>query len=318
MDGGCLGALPSALAFPVFCACAAPPLLRYTFLNNIHQLTLLHLNMASRGGPSMRFPRGGTAAGGRIERAKIYVIPFTDHSGQAALMVFRGVVSCPLPPLYSFAIYFTHPEVTPETVKPAEVLEAIMRKTPWDPCPIRLELYFLSAPDVDSSDDDCIAHYRKEKAARGDYIRHIQDLENSATDDDEEQQQGGASVHGNDQARQLPSLVPSYIDSPFSDYYHGIIFRYPGANWSTDKRPARRICFDRISKEEYACATEGNDEFHRLPPVHVSPMPFQESDTTYLGETFVGIAMFDVAHARVKNETGHWWHEARERGWKLW
>ena len=143
--------------------------------------------MASRGGPSMRFPRGGTAAGGRIERAKIYVILFTDHSGQEALIVFRGVVSCPLPPLYSFAIYFTHPEVTPETVKPAEVLEAIMRKTPWDPCPIRLELYFLSAPDVDSSNDDCIAHYRKEKAARGDYIRHIQDLENSATDDDEEQ-----------------------------------------------------------------------------------------------------------------------------------
>lgn len=274
--------------------------------------------MASRGGPSMQFPRGGGAAGGRIQRVKIHVIPFTDHSGQEALMVFRGVVSCPLPPLYSFAICFTHPEVTPESVKPVEVLEAIMRKTPWDPCPIRLELYFLSAPDVDSNDDDCIAHYRKEKAARGDYIRHIQDLENSDTDDDEEQQQGGASVHGNDQARQLPGLVPSYIDSPFWDYYHGIIFRYPGADWSTDKRPARRICFDRISEEEYARATEGNDEYHRLPPVHVSPMPFQESDTTYLGETFVGMAMFDVAHARVQNETGHWWHEARERGWKSW
>ncbi|KAJ8110300.1 hypothetical protein OPT61_g6825 [Boeremia exigua] len=299
MDGGSLGALP------------APPLLRYTFLNNIHRLTLLHLNMVSR------FPRGGTAAGGRIERAKIYVIPFTDHSGQEALMVFRGVVSCPLPPLYSFAIYFTHPEVTPDTVKPAEVLEAIMSKTPWDPCPIRLELYFLSAPNVDSSDDDldCIAHYRKEKAARGDYIRHIQDLENSATDD-EEQQQGGASVHGNDQAK-LPGLVPSYIDSP-SDYYHGIIFRYPGTDWYTDNHPAHRICFDQISEEEYACATEGNDEFYRLPLVHVSPMPFQESDTTYQGETFVGMAMFDVAHARVKNETGHWWHEARERGWKSW
>jgi hypothetical protein len=84
-----------ALAFPVFCACAAPPLLRYTFLNNIHQLTLLHLNMASRGGPSMRFPRGGGAAGGRIQRVKTHVIPFTDHSGREALMVFDGWVSCP-------------------------------------------------------------------------------------------------------------------------------------------------------------------------------------------------------------------------------
>ena len=297
--------------------------------------------MASRGGPSMRFPRGGGAAGGRIHCVKTHVIPFTDHSGREALMVFDGWVSCPLPPLFSFAIYFTHPEVTPETVKPVEVLKAIKRKTPFDSsCSIRLELYFLPAPDVDSSNDDCIAHYRREKAARGDYTRQIQDLENSATDDDEkeeeerrggggggkeeedddddeEQQQGGASVQGNEQAI-LPGLVPSYIDSPFSDYYHGIIFRYPGANWSTDKRPARRICFDRISEEEYACATEGNDEFHRLPPTHVSSMPFQESDTTYLGETFVGMAMFDIAHARVKNETGHWWHEARERGWKSW
>jgi hypothetical protein len=273
----------------------------------------------------MQFPRGGGAAGGRIQRVKTHVNPFTDHSGRKALMVFDGWVSCPLPPLFSFAVYFTHPEVTPETVKPVEVLEIVKRNTPFDSsCSIRLELYFLPAPDVDSSIDDCIAHYRKEKAARGDYTRQIQDLENSATDeeeeedDDEEQQQGGASVHGNDQARQLPGLVPSYIDSPFSDYYHGIIFRYPGADWSTDKRPARRICFDRISEEEYARATEGNDEFHRLPPVHVSSMPFQESDTTYLGETFVGMAMFDVAHARVKNETGHWWHEARERGWKSW
>jgi hypothetical protein len=279
--------------------------------------------MASRGSPSMQFPRGGGAAGGRIQRVKTHVIPFTDHSGREALMVFNGWVSCPLPPLFSFAIYFTHPKVTLETVKLVEVLEAIKRKTLFDSfCSIRLELYFLPAPDVDSSDDDCIAHYQKEKAARGDYTRQIQDLENSATDDDdddeEQQQQGGASVRSNDQARQLPGLVPSYIDRPSSDYYHGIIFRYPGADWSTDKRLARRIYFDRISKEEYARVTEGNDEFHRLPPVYVSSMPFQESDTTEVGERFVGMAMFDAANARMKNETISPWQEARERGWKSW
>ena len=243
--------------------------------------------MASRGGPSMQFPRGGGAAGGRIQRAKTHVIPFTDHSGREALIVFDGWVSCPLPPLFSFAIYFTHPKVTLETIKLVKVLEVVKRKTPFDSsCSIRLELYFLSTPDVDSSDDDCIAHYREEKAARGDYTRQIQDLKNSATDDgeeedDEEQQQGGASVHGSNQARQLPGLVPSYIDRPSSDYYHGMIFCYPGADLSTGL--ARRICFNRISEEEYAHVTEGNDEFHCLPLLYMSSMPFQESDTTKAG-----------------------------------
>jgi hypothetical protein len=234
-------------------------------------------------------------------------------------MVFDGWVSCPLPPLFSFAIYFKHPKVTPETIKPVEVLEAIKRKTPFDSsCSIRLELYFLPAPNADSSDDDSIAYYRKEKAARGEYTRQIQDIENSATDnDDEEQQQGGASVHSNDQARQLPGLVPSYIDRPSSNYSHGIIFRYPGADWSTDKRLARRIHFDRISEEEYARVTEGNDEFHRLPLVYVSSMPFQECDTTEVGERFVGTAMFNAADAKIENETISPWQEARERGWKL-
>ena len=250
-------------------------------------------------------------------------------------MVFDGWVSCPLPPLFSFAIYFT--QMTLETVKPVELLKAIKRATPYDNtgCPIRLELYFLPASDVDSSaDDECIAHYRKEKAARGDYTRQIkhveetaqedythqiQDMKDSASDDDiEEQQQSRASVPGNGQTRQLPGLVPSYIDSPRSDYYHGIIFRYPGPDWSTDKRPARRICFDRISEEEYARVTEGDDEFFRLPPILVSSMPFQESDATYEGETFVGIAMFYAAHGKTENETNHPWSEARDRAWKSW
>jgi hypothetical protein len=97
-----------------------------------------------------------------------------------------------------------------------------------------------------------------------------------------------------------------------------LIFRHPGADWTTDKRSAHHIYFDRISEEEYARVTEGNDEFHRLLPVYVSSMPFQESDTTEVGETFVGMAMFDAANARTKNETISPWQEARERGWMSW
>jgi hypothetical protein len=47
-------------------------------------------------------------------------------------------------------------------------------------------------------------------------------------------------------------------------------------------------------------------------------MPFQESDTTEVGERFVGMTMFDAANARTKNEIISPWQEARERGWKSW
>ncbi|OWY42211.1 hypothetical protein AALT_g11443 [Alternaria alternata] len=226
--------------------------------------------------------------------------------------------------------------MTVETVKPVELLKAIKRGSPLGSSnAIRLELYFLPTSDVDSSaDDDCIAHYRKEKAARGDYTRQIQhveetaqedytrqiqDLKDSASDDDiEEQQQSRASVPGNGQTRQLPGLVPSYIDSPTFDYYHGTIFRYPGVDWSTDKRLTRRIDFDRISEQEYARVTEGNDEFHRIPLIYVDSMPFQESDTTEPGERFVGMAMFNASHGKTENETNHPWSEARDRAWKSW
>jgi hypothetical protein len=112
--------------------------------------------------------------------------------------------------------------------------------------------------------------------------------------------------------------VPSYIDSPTFDYYHGTIFRYPGVDWSTDKRLTRRIDFDRISEQEYARVTEGNDEFHRIPLIYVDSMPFQESDTTEPGERFVGMAMFNASHGKTENETNHPWSEARDRAWKSW
>jgi hypothetical protein len=152
-------------------------------------------------------------------------------------VVFDGRLSCPLPPLFSFAIYFTHPDVTPNTVRPVELLEAIKRKTPLDVwCSIRAEIFFvrLLASNFDA-DDECIAHFRKEKAVRGDYTRQIQALKVSAVNHDAEyQQQSGASVDQSNEFRQLPGSVPSYIDVPVVDYYHGLLYSYVGADWQTD------------------------------------------------------------------------------------
>ena len=252
-------------------------------------------------------------AAGRIQRVKTHVVQFTDHTGREALIVFDGRVPCPLPPLFSFTIYFTHPDVTPDTVRPVEVLETIKRKTPLENwCSIRLELYFLSASDVDSTDDECIAHYRKEKTAREDYTRQIQDFENSVTDHDEEQRQGGANVYGNNEGRQLPGLVPSYIDEPDVDCHHGLLFSYPSAEWRRDKRLVRCVYFDPISEEDYARITEGNGESEALPPAYVSSTPMHASDTTEEGQRFVGMAMFEISNARTKNEANNPWQEVIE------
>jgi hypothetical protein len=76
---------------------------------------------------------------------------FTDHTGGEALIVFDSRAYCPLLPLFSFAIYFTHSNVTLDIVRPVKVPETIKRRTPLDKwCSIRLELCFLSASNVDS------------------------------------------------------------------------------------------------------------------------------------------------------------------------
>jgi hypothetical protein len=270
---------------------------------------------------SIRWPRrGGTGAAGRIQRVKTHVTQFTDHTGRGALIVFDSWVSCPLPPLYSFALYFTHPDMTLDVVRPVKVLEAIKRQTPWEsyPCSIRLELYFLSAPDMDSINDKCISHYRKEKAARGDYTRQIQDVENSAMDLKDAQRQSRARIDGNNEGKQLPGLVPSYLDKSNADYYHGLLFSYPGADWRTDESLAHYVRFDPISNKEYARIAEETGQSEALVPVYVSSTPMQASDTAEVGQGFVGQTMFLISNGCTKNETIGPWQEARNRGWASW
>lgn len=141
----------------------------------------------------------------------------------------------------------------------------------------------LSASNLDSTDDECTRHHHKEKTLRGDYTRQMQELEIPATDDDEKQRQGGASVHCNIEGRQLPDLMPGYIDEPDVDYHLGLLFNYLGTDWHTDKHLARCVYFDPILEEEHARKAEEDGETEALPPVHVSSMPIQVSDTTEEG-----------------------------------
>ncbi|KAH7558257.1 hypothetical protein J3E72DRAFT_436283 [Bipolaris maydis] len=259
--------------------------------------------MTTRGGGFVG--RGGMGAQGRIQRIKTHVLPFTDHTGKEALMIFEGRETCPLPPLYSFAMYFTHKDVNAENVQPNELLDAIRRGTPLQnyPCPFRLEIYFLPAPSEDAaSDEACIAHYREEKRSRGEYTRQI-DAINA---------ESGTGTGG------LPGFVPSYIDDPYGDFHHGRLFNYQGPNWRTDKRPVHRVFFDPIPQEEYAPIAEEAGEPEVLQPVQVTLHAMQESDTEGFGASFVGMTMFETAHGKTENETNGPWQEAVERGWSTW
>ncbi|KAH9882688.1 hypothetical protein J1614_000924 [Plenodomus biglobosus] len=228
--------------------------------------------MTTRGGGIAPRGRGGMGSRGRIHRSKTYILPFNDYAGKQALMVFENRESCPLPPLYSFAFYFTHPDVTPENVHPAELLQAIRKDTPLHGtrCPIHIKINFLPVPDTGHPDEACVAHYCEEKRKRGDYTRQIEAFENATSADD------------NGKTGTVPGFVPSYIQDRDYEYHNGLLFIYQGADWRTNKQLARRIEFDPISQEEYIPLVEGTSEPEILPLAYSSLQAIQQSHTENL------------------------------------
>lgn len=92
---------------------------------------------------------------------KFHTVPFTDHRGTTAYMVFQNLECFPLPPLFSFAVYFTHPVVTPENTDVSGLFEEIKSCNP-DGFDVRFDMYFLPS----ATHEDCMRHYRDEKATR--------------------------------------------------------------------------------------------------------------------------------------------------------
>ncbi|RDW87072.1 uncharacterized protein DSM5745_03714 [Aspergillus mulundensis] len=182
----------------------------------------------------------------RIQRMQIHVLPFTDHQGHAAGLVFRGRASCPLPPLYALAIYFTHPDASSDNVDPAALFTAINQ--PSGTHEIRLELYFLPHATV----SDCIAHYHSEKAQRGDYKAQITAVQNNAppfpTLATDETKTSGT---------RLPGLVPSYIDD--FKTYHGVLYLCTERDWRLNERVMCQVLFDPCSDGEWAAWREESD-----------------------------------------------------------
>ncbi|KAL4746389.1 hypothetical protein BDW72DRAFT_185037 [Aspergillus terricola var. indicus] len=242
----------------------------------------------------------------RIQRMRIHVLSFIDHQGRAARLVFRGRASCPLPPLYAFAIYFTHTDASPDNVDPAALFSAINR--PSGTLEIRLELFFLPKATV----EDCIAHYHGEKAKRGDYSAQIVTIENE-NDHPSSPSPAADEISGSG----LPGFVPSYVD--YFKTYHGVLYLCNERDWSLDKREICQVLFDPCSDDEWADWREESDpEVQPATQLQWSPLD-QDSpvpDPPVKGS--VAQEMHLISNLQRHNITTEPWYEAVERGWTKW
>ncbi|KAL5333804.1 hypothetical protein BJX70DRAFT_45544 [Aspergillus crustosus] len=117
-----------------------------------------------------RLPRPvrGHGRGWQRFRQHMHTIPFTDHASKPALMVFQNtaqIMYSPLPPLFPFVLYLTHPKTAPSPSQ-TEALVALYNNLGNSLLafyfPFRLDIYFLPG----GSEADCKAHYLAERASR--------------------------------------------------------------------------------------------------------------------------------------------------------
>lgn len=243
---------------------------------------------------------------------RTHVIAFEDHAGQPALTVFRS--ESPLPFLYSFSFYFTHPDASPDTSHAAELYETLTRGSIYDSNDVefRMDLYFLP----NAGQDDCIAHYRAEKDARGAYQAQVDAVAS-----------GDAQPSAGDGGSRMPGLVASYAHNKARFRYHGLLLICDAADWRGGDQLLTRVEFDPLSQDDYEryCKDPGDPrEPDVLPETQVRPEALTEDSPGHARELprphFSVRALEKTLWQRVpKQRHGQVaWEEARDRGWTTW
>ncbi|KAI7787156.1 hypothetical protein LA080_000492 [Diaporthe eres] len=241
---------------------------------------------------------------------RTHVIPFEDHAGQPALTVLKS--SSPLPFLYSFSFYFTHPDASRDTSHAAGLYETLTRGSIYDSNDVefRLDLYFLP----NASQDDCIAHYRAEKDARGTYQAQVDAVASG------DAQPPSA---GDDGGSRLPGLVASYAYDKSRFPYHGLLLILDAADWREGDELLTHVEFDPLSREDYEryCKDPGDPrEPDVLPETQVHPEALTEDSPGHgreLPRPHFGVrALEKTLWERVPMQEA--WQEARHRGWTTW
>lgn len=220
-----------------------------------------------------------------------HTIPFTDHRGSTAYMVFMNLEAFPLPPLFSFAIYFTHPAVTPDNSDALGLFKEIKAYNE-DGFDVRFDTYFLPS----ATNEDCIQHYHDEKARRGIYTDQVRMFKQCNRDE----------VHPlPGTASQIPGMAKKYHDAD------QVLFICSDKDWQEGQKVLTVLKFGSCSSN---ASTTSAFQVEEDRPIT------QESPAYHLNTTSgppVEEEMFDMAH-RDRDIFLGTWQKATSRGWTGW
>ncbi|KAE8152782.1 hypothetical protein BDV25DRAFT_127750 [Aspergillus avenaceus] len=229
----------------------------------------------------------GPFTGGTL---KVHTVPFIDHRNRTAYMVFQNLEPFPLPPLYSFAMYFTDPAATPENTNDmVDLYQQLTSDYGGGGFDIRFDMYFLPS----ATHEDCISHYRSEKATRGSYLDQVRMFEQCDRDE----------VHPLAKTGQVPGMV---------DRYHvanQVLYICSETNW----RVEQMLCVLKFNELPDA-NTDTTPAFRAVNcpmSTHSPSYDFATSEYPVEGDMFV------MAHWDRECWLGVW-QKATSRGWTGW
>ncbi|KAL1850755.1 hypothetical protein Daus18300_012763 [Diaporthe australafricana] len=239
---------------------------------------------------------------------KIHELPFRDHANNVSLMVFWAPSDQPLPPLYSFSIYVTCPDIaSPDLFDAADLLRALCESSyAPETSAYRLDVYF--APWATA--EHCKGHYDAEKAARGLYTEQTEALRSPI---------GSRSSSDAAAATQrLPGLVPSYLRAP-ATCHHDVLFICDEPDWP-DGDDLIFVQFRPVSSPEELELDGGqpmDETLEIVAPTMTQRLPVCPDPETYDGSGTVQGKMYDMLLLK-EEQLGEPYKEALERGWRSW
>ncbi|KAJ5783040.1 hypothetical protein N7457_004814 [Penicillium paradoxum] len=220
---------------------------------------------------------------------KFHNVSFTDHRGATAHMVFGNLEAFPLPPLFSFAIYFTHSTVSAENTDLVGFFREIQACNE-DRFDVRFDMYFIPS----ATHRDCVQHYQEEKASRGTYQAQVQMFKQA--DRDQVYPLPG-------RASNIPGMVGKYHNAD------QVLFICSDKDWREGQHALTMIKFGRSSTTESPTFTVIED----CPMTQESP----SYDTNDPSQFIVEDGMYTWAH-RHRYIFLDPWQKATSRGWKGW
>ncbi|KAF9892664.1 hypothetical protein FE257_001066 [Aspergillus nanangensis] len=254
-----------------------------------------------------------------------HTLPFTDHAGQPALMIFdwyEGYAT--LPPLFSFAFYFTHADAGPESMPWNEFCTDIGASHPGN-YDTRFDCYFLPG----ASHIACMHHYRAELVSRGTLRDQIGEYRRRRRD------------------ALPPPSAPGKLPGVVDAYYEGIrvLFICAHPSWKTGQRTMWIVEFDPHGEEDWSAHPDGDEaegeaaenhqdiddgtgegEGHAItnPPdhdgAHSVRMCTMDKDHALYDQVEGGTVserLWEYRHSR-RDELSYLWQRAIVRGWRNW